>query len=51
MGRTIIEPITSKPIRETTARGEAIINGPSAVMDARITSLANDLFLSLIFRD
>jgi hypothetical protein len=49
--KVVIAPLTSEAIREATEKGRATIDAPSAVMDASITALANDLFLSLVFRD
>ena len=51
MGKVVIKPLTSEAIRKATEKGRATVNAPTAVMDAYITELANDLFLSLVFRD
>ena len=51
MGEITIGPLTPTVIRDANERGQATLHAPTAIMEVHITTLANDLYLSLAFRD
>jgi Protein of unknown function (DUF2442) len=51
MGKVISEPLTPEVIRKANERGAAIVNAPTAIMEANISTVKGALHLRFVFRD